>query len=57
MMTGVWLIDRISGGTDGAILVECRDVGRLLLEQIVFPPLVPDSLYPLEYFPVTIYAQ
>lgn len=51
MMTGVWLIDRISGGTDGTILVECRDVGRLLLEQIVFPPLVPDSLYPLEYFP------
>ena len=51
MVTGVWLIDRISGGTDGTILLECRDVGRLLLEQIVFPPLVPDSLYPLEYYP------
>lgn len=51
MMTGVWLIDRISGGTDGMINIECRDVGRLLLEQIVFPPLIPDSLYPLEYYP------
>lgn len=51
MLTGVWLIDRISGGTDGELLIECRDVGRLLLEQIVYPPLVPAGLYPLEYFP------
>lgn len=51
MLTGVWLIDRISGGADGTLMIECRDVGRLLLEQIVFPPLIPTSLYPLEYYP------
>lgn len=51
MMTGVWLIDRISGGSGGTLLIECRDVGRLLLEQIVFPPVIPTALYPLEYFP------
>ncbi len=51
LLTGVWLIDRISGGTDGTLLIECRDVGRLLLEQIIYPPLVPNGLYPLSYYP------
>lgn len=51
MLYGVWLIDRISGGSDGTILIECRDIGRLLLEQIVYPPLIPVELYPLSYFP------
>lgn len=51
MLTGIWLIDRITAGTDGMLNVECRDVGRLLLEQLTFPPLVPDPLYPLEYVP------
>ena len=51
MLTGVWLIDRISAGTDGMLTIECRDVGRLLLEQLTFPPLVPSPLYPLEYTP------
>ena len=51
MLTGVWLVDSISAGTDGLLSIECRDVGRLLLEQTVYPPLVPAILYPLEYFP------
>jgi hypothetical protein len=33
------------------LTIECRDVGRLLLEQLTFPPLVPSPLYPLEYVP------
>ena len=51
MLTGVWLIDRITAGTDGMLSIECRDVGRLLLEQLTFPPLVPSPMYPLEYVP------
>jgi hypothetical protein len=51
MLTGIWLIDRITAGTDGILTLDCRDVGRLLLEQLTFPPLVPDALYPLEYVP------
>ena len=47
MLTGVWLVDSISAGTDGLLSIECRDVGRLLLEQTVYPPLVPAILYPL----------
>jgi len=49
MITGAWLIDSISTGTDGMLTIQCRDVGRLLLEQITYPPLVPQSLYPIEY--------
>lgn len=49
-MTGVWLVDSIQGGTSGEMVLRCRDVGRLLLEQPLFPPLVPSGLYPLEYF-------
>lgn len=51
MLTGVWLIDSISAGTEGMLNIDCRDIGRLLLEQTVYPPLIPDYLYPLEYFP------
>jgi len=51
MLTGVWLVDHISSGSDGEIQIECRDVGRLLLEQVVYPPLIPQALYPLEYYP------
>lgn len=51
MLTGIWLIDRITAGTDGILTIDCRDVARLLLEQLTFPPLVPDALYPLEYVP------
>lgn len=51
MLTGVWLIDRLTAGTDGLLTIECRDIGRLLLEQLTFPPLVPNASYPLEYVP------
>lgn len=47
--TGVWLIDTVTGSANGMMQIECRDIGRLLLDQIVFPPLIPAGLYPLEY--------
>lgn len=50
-ITGVWLVDTISAGTDGMLELTCRDVGRLLLDQIVYPPVIPPALYPLEYYP------
>lgn len=49
--TGIWLIDTVVGGSDGLLNITCRDIGRILLDQIVFPPLVPGGLYPLEYYP------
>lgn len=49
VLTGVWMIDTITAGSNGMMTLTCRDVGRLLLDQIVFPPLIPGGLYPLEY--------
>jgi hypothetical protein len=45
--SGVWLIDTVTFGTDGIITLECRDLGSILLSQIMFPPVVPWQAYPL----------
>lgn len=49
--TGVWIVDTVVAGTDGLLTLSCRDVGRLLMNQRIFPPLVPEYLYPLDYYP------
>lgn len=46
-LTGVWLIDEVRVGVGGKISISCRSMAKLLLEQIVFPPLVPESQYPM----------
>ncbi len=48
-ITGVWLIDKVTLGTDGLIRLQCRDTAKLLIDQSVFVPLVPDRYYPLKY--------
>jgi hypothetical protein len=45
--SGVWLIDDVSINTQGTITLQCRDLGRLLLDHIMYPPLVPFDVYPL----------
>lgn len=47
--SGVWLVDDVRVSTNGLIELKCRDMAKLLIEQIVYPPLVPDGLYPLSY--------
>jgi len=49
ILTGVWLIDSVTLTTDGIITLSCRDMAKLLIDQFVFPPLVPDSYYPPSY--------
>jgi hypothetical protein len=50
MISGTWLIDKVRlSATNGDITLEMRDVGRLLLDQIVFPPVVPYAEYPLQW--------
>lgn len=51
VLTGVWLIDDVTYTADGIITVECRDMARLLLDQIVLPPVIPTSKYPLSFEP------
>jgi hypothetical protein len=49
LLTGVWLIDDVVIGTEGNVEMQCRDMGKLLLEQQVYLPLVPAAKYPLMY--------
>lgn len=49
VLNGVWLVDDITINTDGTIAVKCRDMMKLLIDQQLIPPLVPQELYPLLY--------
>ncbi len=48
-LTGVWLIDTVTVGTDGMMSISARDVGKLLVEQFSYPPLVPREFYPVDF--------
>ncbi len=45
-LSGVWLIDTVSLGTSGMIRLQCRDMGKLLIDQMIYTPLVPERYYP-----------
>ena len=49
MQSGTWLIDKVTYNTEGDIVLQMRDIGRLLLDQIVFPPVIPNEEYPLSW--------
>lgn len=49
MLTGVWLVDDVSIATGGKLELKCRNMMKLLIEQSLFPPLIPLSRYPLAY--------
>lgn len=48
-LTGVWLVDDVSIATGGKLELKCRNMMKLLIEQQLFPPLIPLSRYPLAY--------
>lgn len=49
VLTGIWLIDRVETTAAGDITIECRDLAKLLIEQKLYPPIVPVNFYPLEF--------
>lgn len=50
--TGTWLIDKVTYSADGgSISIECRDMAKLLLDQFIFPPMLPLERFPLIYCP------
>lgn len=51
VQTGIWMVDRVVFGVDGFITLECRDLAKLLLEQFVYPDMVPIERFPLIYCP------
>lgn len=50
-MTGVWLIDTVTFTTSGNISIQCRDLAKLLIEQYIYPPMIPIERFPLIYCP------
>ncbi len=48
-LSGVWLVDNLTAGTDGFLSLKCRDMAKLLIDQQLFTPLIPSKLYPLKY--------
>lgn len=49
VLTGVWLVDEVRITARGTISLRCRDMAKLLIDQPLFPPLIPGQLYPLTY--------
>lgn len=49
VLTGVWLIDRVEFRADGDIVITARDLAKLLIEQRLYPPIIPLNKYPLEF--------
>ena len=49
VQTGVWIVDSSAFDNDLNITLKMRDVGRLLIDQIVFPPAIPYAEYPLSW--------
>lgn len=47
--SGVWLIDEVDFTANGLITIQARDLVRVLIDQICFPPVVPLAQYPLDY--------
>ena len=54
-LTGVWLIDKVTRtanpGQIPMITLECRDLAKLLITQVIYPTLVPKKRFPLVYKP------
>lgn len=49
-LSGTWLIDSVALGADATITIQMRDIGgKTLLDQIMYPPIVPWSQYPLSF--------
>jgi hypothetical protein len=49
VQSGTWIIDEVTLNNAGDIELRCRDVGRLLLDQIAIPPVIPYEEYPLSW--------
>lgn len=47
--SGTWLIDEVEFTSHGIIRCTVRDLGRVLLDQLMMPPVVPDAFLPLAF--------
>lgn len=49
IQTGTWLVDEIVTSTNGTLQLRCRDMAKLLLDQQMYPPLIPRKQYPVHF--------
>lgn len=47
--TGTWLIDSVVINSDKSLTVRCRDLAKILIEEICHPPVIPLSQYPVSF--------
>lgn len=45
VQTGIWMIDSVTMTTAGTMSIKMRDLGRLLLDQMYYAPVVPADFY------------
>lgn len=57
ILTGLWFIDEVNITAKGMLSIKCRDAMKLLIEQQLYPPLVPKIRYPLKYFRWRFYSE
>lgn len=50
VQTGCWLVDSVEMSANGNLTLSCRDMMKLLIDQQLYPPLMPKKLYPLDYY-------
>jgi hypothetical protein len=49
VQTGTWIIDTVQMSATGTMTIKCRDLGRILLEQMYWYPVVPKDWYATGY--------
>lgn len=47
VLTGIFIIDDVSYSANGTITMKGRDLAKLLIEQRLYPPIIPVEEYPL----------
>lgn len=49
VIKGTFFVDRVRVNASGNLVLICRNAGKLLVDQSLYPPLVPKALYPVHY--------
>lgn len=50
MQTGTWIVDDVTLTHDGNMTLKCRDMMVLMIDQLMYPPLMPDVCYPTQFY-------
>lgn len=49
LQTGTWLVDDVARNTGGTLTLTCRNMAALVIDQQLYPPLIPYAKYPLQW--------